>query len=120
TFVARAVCPFGLVRVASVAVKVEKFMARSNVTRTLVTVFVSGPMGTALTIRGAVTGAPTAAARLTIPPVATLPASAVDFSAVLRLWAMTWVYFQVGFFAQTRAAAPVTNGVDIEVPLISP
>src|SRR5262245_55512177 len=114
-------CPPGPVREQSAAVKVAKLMARSNVTRTLETLVGLGPIGTALTIWGSPpAGVPTAAAALTMPPEATLPARAEDLSAVARIWEMTWRYVQVGFFDHTSAATPVTNGVAIDVPLLSP
>src|SRR2546421_615086 len=106
TLLTASVLPPGVVRVQSAAVNVEKFMARSNVTRTLVIDDELGPIATLLTIFGAVTeaawAAPTAAATLRIPPVATFPVSAVDFSAVPRICAMTCLYVHVGFFDQTR------------------
>src|SRR5437667_376598 len=113
TLLTGSVCPLGPVSTQSAVVKVEKFMARSNVTRTLETVTAVGPIGTLLTMTGAGGGAPTAAAALTMPPVTTLPVRAVDFSAVARIWSMTWPYFQVGWAAHTSAAVPATNGVAI-------
>src|SRR5262249_43830869 len=106
------------------AVKVEKSMARSNVTRTLDIVVALGPIGVLLTTCGAVVEAtwalPRAAARLRMPPVTTLPCNAVEFFFVARICPMTCLYVQVGFFAPTSAAAPLTNGVAIDVPLRFP
>src|SRR4051794_16295660 len=107
TLVATTTLPSGRVRVASAPVKVARLTGRSNVTRTLDMVVAVGPIGTLLTTCGAGGGAPRAAARLRMPPVATLSVRAEDFSAVPRIWTMTCLYVQVGFFDHTRAAAPV-------------
>src|SRR5437773_329642 len=111
TLLATSVAPDGVASTQSAAVNVEKFIARSNVTRTLVIAVALGPIATLPTIFGALTDSawavPTAAVTLGMPPVATLPARAVDLSAVPRIWPMTCLYVHVGFFDHTRATAPV-------------
>ena len=58
----------------------------------------------------------TAAYALTIPPVAVLPARDASGVAVSRMRCRTWLYDHVGFWLQTSATTPLTNGVAIEVP----
>src|SRR5262249_31319851 len=124
TLLTAMILPLGSFSEQSTAVNVDRFIGRSNVTRTLLIVLLVGPIATLETTCGAdvevAWTAPTAGAASTMPPEATLPARAEDLSAVARIWEMTWRYVQVGFFDHTSAATPVTNGVAIEVPLLSP
>src|SRR5262245_17015953 len=87
TFDAVTTCPLGAVRVTLAAVSDENTIARSNITRALLSVVSVGPPDTADTTFGAVVvgggvleapAAPTATAALTTPPVATFPISADD------------------------------------------
>src|SRR5262245_39114838 len=91
-----------------------------NVTRTCVA---AAPLfGAAATTRGAVASGttPTAAARLTRPPLTTLPASDGSRSAVASNWVMTCATVQFGWTSRIRATTPATCGVAIEVPLSVP
>ena len=59
----------------------------------------------------------TAAAALTMPPVATLPTSLGSGVVVSRTASITWLIDQVGCAASTSATVPVTSGAAIDVPL---
>src|SRR5262249_38674769 len=61
-------------------------------------------------------GAKSARRRSTTPPETVLPARAGSGRVVARIRARSCCAVQVGFWAATRAATPVTIGVAIEVP----
>ena len=65
-----------------------------------------------------VKAAPTALATSRRPPAIFGASVAFSASAVERSWARRAVALSVGNLASTRAAAPETSGVAIEVPLI--
>ena len=66
------------------------------------------------------TAPPTAAAALTMPPVAMTPSSALIGRAVCRMRSRIWATVHVGWSDSTSAATPATCGLAIEVPLLYP
>src|SRR3954471_16268366 len=71
-------------------------------------------------VGGALRSTVRAAAMSSRPPVVVLPKSEGVDRALPRIRSRSWAAVAVGYFAASRAAAPVTWGVAIEVPLIVP
>src|SRR5262249_38513057 len=65
-------------------------------------------------------GGASAAAALTMPPLAVLPARAGSGVVVLTMRLTTWAAVRLGFWLSTRPATPLTCGVAIDVPLLKP